>query len=116
MGMGALAVGVVASSTKHAEIGGRREMVCSVPVISVPGLLLLIFTSEVVHFDGLGHGKESRVIGRWGWNRFSLSEIGVNTGSDLGADETVANGKRPAAPFHELSFQFMLGLQKIFIV
>ena len=91
MGMGALAVGVVASSTKHAEIGGRREMVCGVPVISVPGSLLLIFASEVVHFDGLGHGKESRAVGRWGWNRFSLSKIRVNARSDLSADESVSD-------------------------
>ena len=106
MGTRALAVGVVASLAEHAEIGGRREMICGVPVISVPGAFLLILTSKVVHFDGFGHGKEFRAIGGWSWNRFSLSKIGMNAGPDLGVNETVADGERPGAPFGKPSFQF----------
>jgi hypothetical protein len=96
------AVAVVASATEHAKIWGRREVVCGVPVVSIPGAFLFIFTSEVVHFNGFGHGEEFGSEGGWGWDRFSLSEIGVDARPDFGTDKSVTDGKRPGTPVSEL--------------
>ena len=110
MGVRACTVDVVAATTIHAEFGGRRKMICGVPVVPIPRALFLVFASQIVHFNGFSHGEELRAIRWWGWNRFCLSEIGVDTGSDFGANETVANGKRSAAPFSKFSLQFSFGL------
>ena len=110
MGVGACTVDVVAASTIHAEFGGRRKMICGVPVVPIPRALFLVFASQSVHFNGFSHGEELRAIRWWGWNRFCLSEIGVDTGSDFGANEAVTDSERSGTPLHKLRLQFTSGL------
>jgi hypothetical protein len=116
VGVRAGAVGMIAVATECTEIWGRGKVIGGVPIVSVPGAFLLVFSREVVHLDGFSHGKEFGAIGGWSWNRFFLSKIGVNAGPDLGANETVADGERPGAPFGKLSFQFSSSLQEVFVI